>query len=62
MKHNISPKTALISVSDKSNLDKLVSFLVSKNVKILSTGGTFKAIKKITSSVVEVSDFMICRF
>ncbi len=57
MKHNISPKTALISVSDKSNLDKLVSFLVSKNVKILSTGGTFKAIKKITSSVVEVSDF-----
>ena len=53
----IKPKTALISLSDKSGLDGLVKFLVSKDVKILSTGGTYKAIKEITSNVVEVSEF-----
>jgi phosphoribosylaminoimidazolecarboxamide formyltransferase/IMP cyclohydrolase len=55
--HSIKPKTALISLSDKSGLEELVQFLVSKEVKMLSTGGTFKAIKEITSEVVEVSDF-----
>src|SRR6056300_226191 len=55
--HSIKPKTALISLSDKSVLEKLVKFLVSKEVKMLSTGGTYKAIKEITSEVVEVSDF-----
>ena len=55
--HSIKPKTALISLSDKSGLEELVKFLVSKEVKMLSTGGTFKAIKEITSEVVEVSDF-----
>ena len=53
----IKPKTALISLSDKSGLDGLVKFLVSKDVKILSTGGTYKTIKEITSNVVEVSEF-----
>ena len=53
----IKPKTALISLSDKTQLNELVLFLISQGVKILSTGGTFKAIKKITSDVVEVSDF-----
>ena len=52
--NQIVPKTALISLSDKSGLDELVAFLVSKDVKILSTGGTYKAIKEITSNVVEV--------
>ena len=55
--HSIKPKTALISLSDKSGLDKLVSFLISQDVKILSTGGTYKAIKELTSKVIEVSDF-----
>jgi phosphoribosylaminoimidazolecarboxamide formyltransferase/IMP cyclohydrolase len=55
--NSIKPKTALISLSDKSGLKELVNFLVSKNVKILSTGGTYKAIKEITSDVIEVSDF-----
>ena len=53
----IDPKTALISLSDKTNLKKIIEFLVKKNVKMLSTGGTFKAIKKITDNVIEVSDF-----
>ena len=29
----VSPKTALISLSDKSNLEELVNFLISENVK-----------------------------
>ena len=55
--HSIKPKTALISLSDKTGLEELVNFLVSEDVKMLSTGGTFKAIKGITSEVIEVSDF-----
>ena len=55
--HSIKPKTALISLSDKTGLEELVKFLVSENVKMLSTGGTFKAIQEITSEVIEVSDF-----
>ena len=57
MMHSIKPKTALISLSDKTGLKELINFLVSENVKILSTGGTYKAIKEITSEVIEVSDF-----
>ena len=46
----VSPKTALISLSDKSNLEELVNFLISENVKILSTGGTYSQIKNITQN------------
>ena len=53
----VSPKTALISLSDKSNLEELVNFLISENVKILSTGGTYSQIKNITNEVIEVSEF-----
>ena len=35
----VNPKTALISLSDKTNLEEIVSFLIKKDVKILSTGG-----------------------
>jgi phosphoribosylaminoimidazolecarboxamide formyltransferase/IMP cyclohydrolase len=55
--HSIKPKTALVSLSDKTGLKELINFLVAENVKILSTGGTYKAIKEITSKVIEVSDF-----
>ena len=53
----IAPKTALVSLSDKSNLDELINFLLDQEVKIISTGGTYNAIKKITDKVVEVSEF-----
>ena len=53
----IKPKTALISLSDKTNLDELVQFLLEQNVKMISTGGTFQAIRNMTDKVVEVSDF-----
>ena len=40
---NIIPVTrALMSVSDKSKIEELASFLQSKNVEIISTGGTAK--------------------
>jgi len=50
----ITPKTALISLSDKSNLDELIKFLLVQEVKIISTGGTYNAIKKMTDNVIEV--------
>ena len=53
----ILPKTALVSLSDKSNLEQLIEFLVNKKVKIISTGGTYNAIKEITDEVLEVSEF-----
>ena len=53
----VKPKTALISLSDKTNLEKIVNFLIEKNVKLLSTGGTYKSIKEITDNVIEVSEF-----
>ena len=53
----VNPQTALVSLSDKSNLNHIIDFLVKKKIKILSTGGTYNAIKKITDNVVEVSEF-----
>ena len=53
----IAPKSALISVSDKTGLDNLVRFLIDKDVDIISTGGTYKAIKEITDNVSEVSEY-----
>jgi len=47
---------ALISVFDKTGVLELAQFLVSKNVEILSTGGTFKYLKENGVPVIEVSD------
>ena len=50
-------KNALISVSDKENL-KIVLRTLSKNkINIISSGGTFKLIKKIGFSCEEVSEY-----
>ena len=50
-------KTALISVSDKRNLKPLLSCLKKNNIKIISSGGTYKEIKKLKFKCVEVSEF-----
>ncbi len=50
-------KTALISLSDKSNLKQLLQALKKNNVKLISSGGTFKEIKKLNFKCLEVSDF-----
>ena len=48
---------ALISVSDKTNINKIVSYLDQQNIEIISTGGTYKAIKETAKKVIEISDY-----
>tara|TARA_Y100000389_G_scaffold20749_1_gene17843 strand:+ start:235 stop:1770 length:1536 start_codon:yes stop_codon:yes gene_type:complete len=50
-------KTALISVSDKKNLKPLLISLKINNIKIISSGGTYKEIKKLKFQCLEVSEF-----
>jgi phosphoribosylaminoimidazolecarboxamide formyltransferase/IMP cyclohydrolase len=50
-------KTALISVSDKRKLRPLLNALKKNKVKIISSGGTFKEIKKLKFNCTEVSEF-----
>ena len=49
-------KKALISVSDKSNLESLLKFLLELNYEFISTGGTAQHIKSLGFSVTEVSE------
>ena len=51
----IKIKTALISVSDKSDLDKLAATLRSHDIAIVSTGGTAAYLKEQNFKVTEVS-------
>ena len=50
-------KTALISVSDKKNLKPLLEILTKYKIKIISSGGTYKEIKKLKFKCLEVSEF-----
>ena len=50
-------KKALISVSDKSNLKPLLQVLQKNKIELISSGGTFKIIKKLKFKCVEVSEF-----
>ena len=50
-------KTALISVSDKKNLKPLLTSLKKNNIKIISSGGTYKKIKKLKFQCIDVSEF-----
>ncbi|MDA8737638.1 bifunctional phosphoribosylaminoimidazolecarboxamide formyltransferase/IMP cyclohydrolase [Candidatus Pelagibacter bacterium] len=50
-------KTALISVSDKKNLKPLLNSLKRNNIKIISSGGTYKEIRKLRFKSLEVSEF-----
>ena len=50
-------KTALISISDKSYLKPLLNSLKKNNIKIISSGGTYKEIKKLKFECLEVSEF-----
>ena len=50
-------KRALISVSDKTNLNKLIKTLKKYKVEIISSGGTFKKIKKLKYRCKEVSEY-----
>ena len=50
-------KQALISVSDKNNLKSILKVLKKFKIKIISSGGTFKEIKKLGYKCIEVSKF-----
>ena len=55
MNNKILPKTALLSVSDKSGLVAFGQFLKKKKIKIIATGGTAKALRGAGVPVVSVS-------
>ena len=50
-------KRALISVSDKKNLKPLLNCLKKYQIEIISSGGTYKEIKKLKFSCTEISDY-----
>jgi phosphoribosylaminoimidazolecarboxamide formyltransferase/IMP cyclohydrolase len=50
-------KTALISVSDKKNLEPLLNSLKQYKIKIISSGGTYKEIRKLKFKCLEISEF-----
>jgi len=50
-------KRALISVSNKNNLKKLLLTLSKLKIELVSSGGTFKKIKKLKFKCTEVSKY-----
>ncbi len=50
-------KRALISVTDKNNLKPLLNILKKNKVEIISSGGTYREIKKLKFKCNEVSDY-----
>ena len=50
-------KSALISVSDKSNLKALLKVLKENKINLISSGGTFKKIQKLKFKCLEISKF-----
>ena len=50
-------KNALISVSDKKNLTSLLKVLKKFNIKIISSGGTYKSIKELGYKCTELSKY-----
>ena len=50
-------KRALISVSDKKNLKPLLNILKKNKVEIISSGGTYKIIRKLKFNCTEISKY-----
>ena len=50
-------KSALISVSDKSNLESLLQVLKNNKINLISSGGTFKRIQRLKFKCLEISKF-----
>ena len=49
-------KRVLISVSDKSGLTELAQFLEKNNYQLISTGGTFKHLKDVGLSPIQIDE------
>ena len=50
-------KKALISVSNKKNLNFLIQTLKKHKIQIVSSGGTYKEIKKLGYNCLEISKY-----
>ena len=50
-------KQALVSVSNKDNLEKILKILKKFKIKIISSGGTYKKIKKLRYKCTNLSEF-----
>ena len=50
-------KKALISVSDKKNLKNILKILSKYKIELISSGGTYKEIKKLKFKCLEVSEY-----
>ena len=50
-------KKAIISVSNKDKLISLLKTLSKYKIKLISSGGTFKKIKKLKYKCIEVSEY-----
>ena len=57
MSNKIKIKKALISVFDKTNILNIAKFLVTQNIEILSSGGTYNYLKKNNIKVIEISKY-----
>ena len=53
----VNKKLAVLSVSDKKNIDKLASELIKHNYTILSTGGTAKFLSSKNIKNISISKF-----
>lgn len=53
----VQVQRALLSVSDKSGIVELASFLAEAGVEILSTGGTYRSLSEAGIAVTEVSQY-----
>ena len=50
-------KNALVSVSDKAELNPILKVLKKFKIKIISSGGTYSSIKKLGYDCLEVSEY-----
>ena len=50
-------KKALISISDKKNLKDLLYILTKSKIELISSGGTYKEIKRLKFKCLEVSEY-----
>ena len=58
MSHNlIKVKRAIISLSDKNNIETLINIIKKYNIEVLSTGGTAKVIREHDVEVTDISDY-----
>ena len=50
-------KSALISVSDKNELSKILKVLKKFRIKLISSGGTYNKIRSLGYKCIEVSEY-----